>query len=748
MDSAGLCPRCLLAMNLRTRTLLTNPGAAAETAAPSPEEMGGRFPQFEFLECLGRGGMGVVYKARQKALDRLVAIKILAGEWQQEPGFAERFAREARLLARLTHPAIVTVHDFGEVDGLYYLVMEYVDGVNLRDLLHDGRLEPQQALAIVAPVCEALQYAHAHGIVHRDIKPENLLLDREGRVKIGDFGIATLAGDAPEASGTPAYMAPEQAARSRTADHRVDLYALGVVLYEMLTGERPGRELAGPSLRVQMDVRIDEIVLRALARQPEMRFQSAGEMGTMVKTAGAAPVESAAATGNVVARRPRKLVGSRMAVMGLAGSTLGVLALCSFFGADLNRQAQAPVVNPAPGAVPGAAAADVAPALAQAPVADVAPVPVPGAAPAALPTSPLAGKLQHIVLPLIDFEDTSLEEAVDFIRLRVKEGDGDETDPAKKGFNLLIQLPAGFAGKPGESAFPRIKELRLRNVPVGEALRYLCDATGTRYRLDESAVVLLPAAQSDASPEKPATELSPSAARNAAKLSAIRIPVIEFEDTSLEEAIDFMRLRMKELDTVETGPSKKGLNFVVQAPAMAPAAAAGESAYPHIRELRLRNIPADELLRYIGDATGTRCRIDDCAVVILPAGRADAPREKPVVDASPDAARIAAKLSAIRLPMLNFQDTSVEEAVDFLRGRAKELDNAEPDPTRKGVNFVIRRPAASASSPGLRVKALSLRDVPVGEALRYVCEATGLRYHVDGYAVTLEPSDAAVKKSQ
>ncbi|WP_226894921.1 serine/threonine-protein kinase [Luteolibacter marinus] len=251
-------------------------------AVPAPEDLAERFPQFEVLECLGRGGMGVVYKARQKALDRLVAIKVLAGEWQGEPGFAERFEREAKTLARMSHPNIVTVHDFGETGGLYYLVMEYVDGVNLRDLLREGKIAPAQALAIVPPICEALQYAHAKQVVHRDIKPENLLLDRSGQVKIADFGIAALAGASGDRSGTPPYMAPEQVAGE--TDERVDIYALGVVLYEMLTGERPSKELVAPSRKVQLDVRIDEMVMRALEKEPERRYQTIGEFRTMVET--------------------------------------------------------------------------------------------------------------------------------------------------------------------------------------------------------------------------------------------------------------------------------------------------------------------------------------------------------------------------------------------------------------------------------------------------------------------------------
>ena len=279
--ASGLCPRCLMALSLESRTMPD--GERPDLKVPlSAEEMQERFPQFEILEFLGRGGMGVVYKARQIALDRMVAIKVLPGERQGDVDFARRFEREAKILAQMNHPNIVTIFDFGEADGLYYIVMEYVDGVNLRDLLQDGKMDPRQALAVVPPVCEALEYAHEKGVVHRDIKPENLLLDREGRVKIADFGIASLLGASAEKSGTPPYMAPEQ--EQGAVDRRVDIYALGAVLYEMLTGERPGKPIEPPSKKILVDVRLDEVVLRALDKEPERRYKTAGEFRTVVQT--------------------------------------------------------------------------------------------------------------------------------------------------------------------------------------------------------------------------------------------------------------------------------------------------------------------------------------------------------------------------------------------------------------------------------------------------------------------------------
>src|SRR5687768_12085304 len=297
--AAGLCPNCLMALNLKTETVLDADMPGGQEILP-PEQIAPHFPQLEILECLGRGGMGVVYKARQKSLGRLVALKLLAPERVDDPRFAERFAREARALAALNHQNIVTVHDFGQAGGFYFLLMEFVDGVNLRQLLRTRMFTPEEALAIVPPLCDALQFAHERGIVHRDIKPENILLDKAGRVKVADFGIAKMLGtgdghadEAPsreqttQAMGTPGYIAPEQKADPQRADSRADIYSLGVVFYEMLTGELPGKPIAPPSKKVRIDVRLDEVVLRALEQVPDLRWQTAGDLRTQVEAINA-----------------------------------------------------------------------------------------------------------------------------------------------------------------------------------------------------------------------------------------------------------------------------------------------------------------------------------------------------------------------------------------------------------------------------------------------------------------------------
>jgi serine/threonine protein kinase len=330
----GLCPECLIKVGLGSGVDI---GADTEAGArrtgfvpPTVAELAPKFPQLEILEFIGQGGMGAVYQARQKELDRIVALKILPPDIGQDAAFAERFTREARALARLNHPGIVTIHDFGRADGLFFFVMEFVDGVNLRQLLHTGRVSAREALAIVPQICDALQFAHDAGIVHRDIKPENILLDRRGRVKVADFGLAKIVGNVAQASspagsggvpaasagtgpaepggsanpqaatsalqdltdagkimGTPQYMSPEQITAPGEVDHRADIYALGVVFYQMLTGELPGKRVEPPSKKVAIDVRLDEVVLRALEQKPELRYQQASVLKTEVETIAA-----------------------------------------------------------------------------------------------------------------------------------------------------------------------------------------------------------------------------------------------------------------------------------------------------------------------------------------------------------------------------------------------------------------------------------------------------------------------------
>lgn len=292
----GHCPRCLMQLGFESEPGAESVAETAPSAAAgrqwSAERLLSLFPELELQEQIGVGGMGVVWKARQKNLDRPVALKLLNRNLTGDPSFVERFLREARALGRLNHPAIISVYDFGQRDEVCYFLMEYVDGASLRQIVQAGELTPEEALTIVPQICDALQYAHNAGIVHRDIKPENILIDGEGRVKIADFGLAKLIrSDSPDLAltgtrqvmGTPLYMAPEQVERPAEVDHRADIYSLGVVIYEMLTGELPLGRFDPPSSKVQIDVRLDDVVLRTLEKEPERRYQHVSEVKSSVE---------------------------------------------------------------------------------------------------------------------------------------------------------------------------------------------------------------------------------------------------------------------------------------------------------------------------------------------------------------------------------------------------------------------------------------------------------------------------------
>lgn len=299
----GLCSACLvkLAMKVDSATTFASTTAYVRNfQAPTVAELAPYFPQLEIIEQLGQGGMGAVYKARQLHLDRVVAIKILPRESSDQPKqteeketeFSNRFAREARAMAKLNHPNIVNIHDYGTTHKWHYLLMEYVDGINLRQAIHAKSVLPAQALQIVMQICDAMHYAHQEMVVHRDIKPENILLDKRGRVKIADFGLAKLMGLSQIANpltatnqvmGTVGYMAPEQLEGAKQIDHRADLYAVGVVFYELLTGELPLGRFAAPSKKVQIDVRVDEVVFKTLEKEPARRYQFASEIKDAVE---------------------------------------------------------------------------------------------------------------------------------------------------------------------------------------------------------------------------------------------------------------------------------------------------------------------------------------------------------------------------------------------------------------------------------------------------------------------------------
>jgi serine/threonine protein kinase len=279
------------------REVLLSPptGAKPATASagrwepPSAQELAAMLPQYEIESMLGRGGMGAVYKGTQIALDRPVAIKILSNQLEDaDASFAERFKNEARAMAKLSHPGIVGVYDFGETaGGLLYIVMEFIEGTDVAKMLsQQKRLHTEHAMAITAHVCDALAYAHERGIIHRDIKPANIMVGYDGVVKVADFGLAKMTHNQNSgltqsgmAMGTLHYMAPEALMLGSAVDHRADIYAVGVMLYQMLTGKIPQGLFELPSLQVPgLDPRYDSIIGKSLREDRDLRYPSVLDM--------------------------------------------------------------------------------------------------------------------------------------------------------------------------------------------------------------------------------------------------------------------------------------------------------------------------------------------------------------------------------------------------------------------------------------------------------------------------------------
>ncbi len=276
----------------KKKTSATKP-KTKETEEQDPLKTAPKIDGFEIMRHIGRGGMGDVWEARQNVLGRKVAIKVLAQNLSHSEHFLARFTREAFTLGRLQHPGIVSIYDFrSSPDGLCCIIMEYVEGPNrepttLYDLIVSRELTPDRTRFLILQVLHSLQYAHEEGVIHRDIKPTNVLIDRYGRVKVVDFGIAAMPADTSRKQltyvggplGTAEYMAPEQTEDATQADHRADLYAVGVVIYEMLTGHRPRGAFAPPSLvRASIDSAWDQVVNRALQPNRNDRYADAHEM--------------------------------------------------------------------------------------------------------------------------------------------------------------------------------------------------------------------------------------------------------------------------------------------------------------------------------------------------------------------------------------------------------------------------------------------------------------------------------------
>ena len=289
--------------------------------APEPSQLAPFFPGYEIHDLVATGGMGAVYRALQKSLDRTVAIKILPLEFSEDAEFCAGFEAEAKAMARLNHPNLIAVYDFGEVNGMLYIVMEFVPGKSLYHSANGVAIEPGEAARLVTGICNGLAHAHENGILHRDIKPSNILLTPQKEPKIGDFGLARPVEKKTQAGevifGTPGYTAPEVVNTPDQVDHRADLFCVGVMLHELLTGKLPAADSRPASVISGCDVRFDAIIRRATHPQPAGRYSSAAEIAaelqaiTSSRSAGSIAKMPAVAKGGM--RRPPQPVRARSA---------------------------------------------------------------------------------------------------------------------------------------------------------------------------------------------------------------------------------------------------------------------------------------------------------------------------------------------------------------------------------------------------------------------------------------------------
>ncbi|UCG62940.1 MAG: serine/threonine protein kinase [Candidatus Zixiibacteriota bacterium] len=257
-----------------------------ETAQVAQPKKAVKIGDYVITGKIGRGGVAEIYKARQESLDRDVAIKILSSKMTEDQDIVRRFERESLVIARLNHPNIVHIIDRGKASGRYYFVMEYINGTSLREVIDSPKILLRTKLEMIVQVCKALDYAHKNGVIHRDIKPTNVLVDRQGNAMVSDFGIAQMvcAPDSEMTSsdiimGTLAYMSPEQKISSARVDQTTDIYAVGVMLYEILVGNKPQGHFKLPSeINGKLPKEFDEIILKCLAQEAKDRYQRAVEL--------------------------------------------------------------------------------------------------------------------------------------------------------------------------------------------------------------------------------------------------------------------------------------------------------------------------------------------------------------------------------------------------------------------------------------------------------------------------------------
>ena len=360
LDSiTALCPKCVLAEAFGSIAATDHPALGAlaiNGRCPTIKSLNEQLDDFEFHELIGRGGSGWTFRATQKSLSRQVAIKLISRNSANYDAL-ERFEREAAILAKLNHPNVVTIHDFGAQEEFLYIVMELVPGTTLRRLMANQKLTLAQVVHICIQVCDALQNAHEKGLIHRDVKPENILVaatDPQIEIRLADFGISRMALDRDSVTGsltrtgliigTPFYMAPEQQLPGRPIDARTDIFSTGVVLYELLTGQLPQGNFPPPSDLSQCGHGIDQVILQALSNEPDKRFETATELKeTLIREEALHKDALATRTSSISSTRAedQATLNLRLLVAALTLAGLIVLPLVFNFGPSISSGGKA-----------------------------------------------------------------------------------------------------------------------------------------------------------------------------------------------------------------------------------------------------------------------------------------------------------------------------------------------------------------------------------------------------------------------
>lgn len=637
---AEVSPAELLGRALESRPVTGDPQA---WEPPSPQDLQAQLPGYEVQQFLARGGMGAVYRGVQVSLGRIVAIKILPPYLSQsDPQYAERFKQEARAMAQLNHPGIVSVYDFGQMtDGTLFFVMEYIDGTDVAQMvMKQGRVHSNHAMAIVAHVCDALQYAHEHGVVHRDIKPANIMVGYDGRVKVADFGLAKSLTRRQQLSltqsgfvmGTPHFLAPEAMMPGSTLDHRADIYAVGVMLYQMLTGKLPQGVFEMPSLQVPgLDPRYDQIIVNAMREDREQRFPSVLHLRRALDAILTQPVERSEVakqtvpTSVVAPEKPvsRSVAQSSQSIPQKAAPkpqpgqhyyrppqvsapppakkafpilwvTAAALAIAAGGYGWMQRKTAGehpptPVIaSPAePKYAPSVVQDSGRPAASRvtptpAPVISSTPAvpkstlvqparrgPGPKSPDALNLTQPLQlGPVGALTIRYTAFNNATIAEAAEYLRIKSR-----ELDPKKEGLQILLD----------ETITDDLHKITmdLHQLPVSEILRHVA----LMARLD--VIPVGSALKLTASPDvRPPYPTSPASARLTRVLRTI-LPTMVFQKANLAEAVEYIRVKGRDMD-----PQKELPHLLID-PAL-------DVTTGRIT-LDVKNVPLTEAIRYVAE---------------------------------------------------------------------------------------------------------------------------------------------------